>query len=52
MKSTFRIEVTGSDEEGNWSPSGFDQVVYMISTNPGEPLRRLEHMRPAENCRE
>jgi len=42
MKSTFRIEVTGSDEEGNWSPAGFDQVVYMISTNPGEPLRRLE----------
>jgi len=42
MKATFRIEVTGSDEEGNWTPSGFDQVVYTISTNPGEPLRRLE----------
>jgi DNA repair protein RecN (Recombination protein N) len=44
MKATFRIEVTGSDEEGNWSGSGFDQVVYMISTNPGESLRRLEHI--------
>jgi DNA repair protein RecN (Recombination protein N) len=44
MKATFRIEVTGSDEEGNWTGSGFDQVVYMISTNPGEPLRRLEHI--------
>jgi DNA repair protein RecN (Recombination protein N) len=44
MKTTFRIDVTGSDEEGNWTPSGFDQVVYMISTNPGEPLRRLEHV--------
>jgi DNA repair protein RecN (Recombination protein N) len=44
MKATFRIEVTGSDEEGNWSCSGFDEVVYMISTNPGEPLRRLEHV--------
>jgi DNA repair protein RecN (Recombination protein N) len=44
MKASFRIEVTGSDEEGNWSASGFDQVVYMISTNPGEPLRRLEHI--------
>jgi DNA repair protein RecN (Recombination protein N) len=42
MKSTFRIEVTGSDEEGNWTPYGFDHVVYMISTNPGEPLRKLE----------
>ena len=44
MKSTFRIEMTSSEEEGNWTPSGFDQVVYMISTNPGEPLRQLEHI--------
>ena len=44
MKSSFHIEVTGSDEEQNWSASGFDQVAYMISTNPGEPLRRLEHI--------
>jgi DNA repair protein RecN (Recombination protein N) len=43
MKSNFHIEVTGSDEEGNWSACGFDQVAYLISTNPGEPLRRLEH---------
>jgi DNA repair protein RecN (Recombination protein N) len=44
MKSTFRIEMTSSEEEGNWTPSGIDQVVYMISTNPGEPLRQLEHI--------
>lgn len=44
MKVTFKIEVTGSDEEANWTGTGFDQVVYMISTNPGEPLRRLEHI--------
>jgi DNA repair protein RecN (Recombination protein N) len=44
MRSTFRIEITGSDEEGNWNDAGFDQVVYMITTNPGEPLRRLEHI--------
>ena len=44
MKSQFRVEVSGSDEEGNWTASGFDEVVYMISTNPGEPLRRLEHI--------
>jgi DNA repair protein RecN (Recombination protein N) len=44
MKSNFRIEVSGTDEEGNWTASGFDQVVYMISTNPGEPLRPLEHI--------
>jgi DNA repair protein RecN (Recombination protein N) len=44
MKSHFHIEVSGTDEEGNWSASGFDQVMYLISTNPGEPLRRLEHI--------
>jgi DNA repair protein RecN (Recombination protein N) len=44
MKATFHIEVTGSDEEENWSASGFDQVVYLISANPGEPLARLEHI--------
>jgi DNA repair protein RecN (Recombination protein N) len=44
MRATFRIELTSSQEEGNWTPSGFDQVVYMITTNPGEPLRRLEHV--------
>ena len=44
MKASFRIEVTGSDDEANWTACGFDQVVYMISTNPGEPLRQLEHI--------
>ena len=44
MKSAFRIEITTSEEEGNWSTTGIDQVVYMISTNPGEPMRQLEHI--------
>jgi DNA repair protein RecN (Recombination protein N) len=44
MKSVFRIEITSSQEEANWSSSGIDQVLYMISTNPGEPLRQLEHI--------
>jgi DNA repair protein RecN (Recombination protein N) len=44
MKSSFRIEVSGTDEEANWTTVGFDQVVYMIATNPGEPLRQLEHI--------
>ena len=42
MKSQFRIEISGTDEEGNWGPSGFDQVEFMIATNPGEPLHPLE----------
>ncbi len=44
MRSSFRIEVSGTDEEGNWTAAGFDQVLYMIATNPGEPLRQMEHI--------
>ena len=44
MKSTFRIQKTTSEEEREWTASGIDQVVYMISTNPGEPVRQLEHI--------
>jgi DNA repair protein RecN (Recombination protein N) len=44
MRSHFKIEVSGTDEEGNWTSSGFDQVLYLISTNPGEPLQQLEHV--------
>lgn len=44
MKSTFRIQKTTSEEERDWGNSGIDQVVYMISTNPGEPMRQLEHI--------
>ena len=44
MKSHFHIEVSGTDEAGNWTATGFDQVVYLISTNTGEPLRRLEQI--------
>ncbi|HET9304404.1 MAG TPA: DNA repair protein RecN [Candidatus Sulfotelmatobacter sp.] len=44
MKSAFRIEMTRSESEADWTASGIDQVVYLISTNPGEPLRQLEHI--------
>ncbi|MGA8270587.1 MAG: DNA repair protein RecN [Candidatus Sulfotelmatobacter sp.] len=44
MRSTFRIEIATSEEEGNWSHTGIDQVVYMIATNPGEPMRQMEHI--------
>ena len=44
MKSAFRIQKTTSEEEREWTASGIDQVVYMISTNPGEPMRQLEHI--------
>ena len=44
MKSSFSIEVSGTDDEGNWTASGVDQVLYLITTNPGEPMRPLEQI--------
>ncbi len=44
MKSAFRIEMTTAEQEGNWTAAGIDQVVYKIATNPGEPMRQLEHV--------
>ena len=37
MKARFKVEVSGTDEEANWTARGFDQVHYLISANPGEP---------------
>lgn len=44
MRSQFRIEITGTDDESNWTPKGFDSVQYMISTNPGEPMHPLDEI--------
>lgn len=44
MKSHFRIEISGTDEEGNWTGFGFDQAEYLISTNPGEPNHPLDQI--------
>jgi DNA repair protein RecN (Recombination protein N) len=44
MKSQFRIEISGTDDECNWTPAGFDQVEYQISTNPGEPMHPLQQI--------
>jgi len=44
MKSVFRIEVTAGEQEGNWTGTGIDEVIYKIATNPGEPMRQLEHI--------
>lgn len=44
MKAHFKVEVSGSDEEGNWTSRGFDQVQYLISANPGEPLGPVDEI--------
>jgi DNA repair protein RecN (Recombination protein N) len=44
MKATFRVEVESSEDEAAWTAEGFDEVEYLIATNPGEPLRPLEQI--------
>ena len=44
MKARFKVEVSGSDEEANWTARGFDQVQYLISANPGEPLGPVDEI--------
>ena len=44
MKARFKVEVSGSDEEGNWTARGFDHVQYLISANPGEPLGPVDEI--------
>ena len=50
MKSAFRIEKTQSEQESDWTAHGIDQVVYMISTNPGEQCGSWSTSLRAENC--
>ena len=42
MKARFQIEISGEDEESNWSPFGFDRVRYLVAPNLGESLKPLE----------
>lgn len=44
MKARFKVEVSGIDEETNWTARGFDQVQYLISANPGEPLGPVDEI--------
>ncbi len=44
MKARFKVEVSGSDEAGNWTSRGFDEVQYLISANPGEPLGPVDEI--------
>ncbi|HEX7962085.1 MAG TPA: DNA repair protein RecN, partial [Terriglobales bacterium] len=44
MKVRFQIAMSGDNEESSWSPSGFDQPVFLVATNAGEPLKPLEEI--------
>jgi DNA repair protein RecN (Recombination protein N) len=41
MKSRFQVAVNSIEEESSWTAHGWDEVEYLISTNPGEPLKPL-----------
>ena len=41
MKSRFQVTVTANDAESAWTAQGWDTVAYLISPNPGEPLKPL-----------
>ncbi len=42
MKAEFQVAVTTTDSANSWSAKGLDEVRYLISANPGEPLRDME----------
>ncbi len=42
MKAQFKIQVSAAEDESNWSAAGFDEVQYLIATNPGEPLNPIQ----------
>jgi len=44
MKAQFRIDVTNSEQESDWASTGFDQVLFLISTNFGDPPKPLEQV--------
>jgi DNA repair protein RecN (Recombination protein N) len=39
--TVFEAQIANSAAEADWRPSGFDTVEFLISPNPGEPLRPL-----------
>jgi len=44
MKASFQIAFEGGEDPAQWTAVGFDEVVYLIATNPGEPQRPLEQI--------
>jgi DNA repair protein RecN (Recombination protein N) len=44
MKVHFEVAVHASEQQSNWTASGWDQVEYRIATNPGEPLKALHEI--------
>ncbi len=43
MKARFSIALSGSAASA-WHDHGFDEISYLIATNPGEPLKPVEEI--------
>lgn len=41
MKVRFEVAVTAQKAPAHWTATGWDEVEYRISTNPGEPIKPL-----------
>jgi len=41
MKVRFEVAVTAHKAPAHWTATGWDEVEYRISTNPGEPIKPL-----------
>ena len=44
MKVRFEISVVSNEHESAWTAQGWDEVEYLIATNPGEPLKPLHEI--------
>jgi DNA repair protein RecN (Recombination protein N) len=44
MSVRFKVEVTAEREAAGWTGHGWDEIDYLIATNAGEPLKRLEEI--------
>ena len=44
MRASFAIVVEENEAEEHWTASGFNQVIYRIATNVGEPMQPLEQI--------
>jgi DNA repair protein RecN (Recombination protein N) len=41
MKVKFELRIALNEQESAWTGAGWDEVEYLIATNPGEPLKPL-----------
>jgi DNA repair protein RecN (Recombination protein N) len=44
MSVRFKVEVVAGREVPEWTAHGWDEIDYLIATNAGEPLKRLEEI--------